>query len=604
MTSSNKNFVKYDRREFSDSHYEFVCKTILLEGDAGKKIDSDVDIGNFTPLDSDQEKTQVKNDSKSSTRPLGPRIAFWYKKEFLDRPCILLLHGASIGHQNFFYPKTPEGRHDGKNWCSLVDYLIYHGFCPIVADWRSSMNVVEQIFGCENNYFDKNQDFDAVAYEDIPALLLAIKKVREEFFTENNLKAEGSLKIDVIGKCVGGSAISQCIATKKFADFQYDKKISINNLVIISLGLFFQVGMDGYLKSQDGVLPQLLTSETPQAVIDPDMSKSEIVAVNIIDNMIMELMSLYYGCCAIENTSRVTKHIKLKLEEQEEDFTSSVNKWKKMTSTINPNSRLTTRRLQFEAMDDFVSKFKQNVRSFSQPTADIGRTDHSRGMGNSTDAKVENTQEQMLTVLSKVQSDLAETARKYPQFALNRWPRIINELYNNAGFIAVSFREKQNDVPDKLNVTHLHDQREYYRFCNRLAFIYGNIGHDPAFDDEYHKDFMSKQFFGKMPTRILLHGARNIRRGWAARFNATRNTRGLNNMEFSNNHRECADNDMECANNDMELVNECARARYHKCDKITLITGYWNRVWHRDSIDRMYEWLTSGPNALKAKKSE
>ena len=39
------------------------------------------------------------------------------------------------------------------------------------------------------------------------------------------------------------------------------------------------------------------------------------------------------------------------------------------------------------------------------------------------------------------------------------------------------------------------------------------------------------------------------------------------------------------------LLGQKAREQFAALDRITLITGAKNRLWQRDSIDRMYEWL-------------
>ena len=562
MTSNSKKFVYYDLSDFSESHVNFSYKEVnLLEFDA---------------LDLDYQNKLKQQDVISSPRPTGPKIAIWYQKELLSKPCVLLLHGASIGHQNFFYPKTPGGKHDGKNWGCLVDFLIYHGFCPIVADWRSSMNVVEQIFEKNGNNLDKNQDFDAVAYEDIPAILCEIKNIRRDYFEEKQLELGDTLNIDVIGKCVGGGAISQFVASPEYDQFEAATNIKVQNLVIMSLGLFYQVGIDGYLKSQDGVLPQLLTSQSPQSVIDPHMSKKEIAIVNNISTLISDLMSFYNGNWVEEDgvwdmeiALFELAIIKIRYQKSHDDLITK-------TKAFDEANRTDASQKQDEYVKEFINRLNSSVEEFGNIKISTDLT------GKSLEDEIK---KQILNLLSTVQSHLSCIASANAQFVLNRWPRVINELYNNSGFLSRSFREKENDVPDELGISQTHEEREYFAYCNRLAFIYGNIGHDPAFVEDFHKNFMSKQFFGKMPTRILLHGARNTRRGWAARFNATKDS-----IYFR------------------ELINADARRRFGRYAKeekqrdITLITGYWNRVWHRDSIDKMYEWLTSGPNALKRDK--
>ena len=41
-------------------------------------------------------------------------------------------------------------------------------------------------------------------------------------------------------------------------------------------------------------------------------------------------------------------------------------------------------------------------------------------------------------------------------------------------------------------------------------------------------------------------------------------------------------------------MSDEAQAQFRKLEKVTLITGALNRLWHRDSVDRMHEWLCRG----------
>jgi hypothetical protein len=102
-------------------------------------------------------------------------------------------------------------------------------------------------------------------------------------------------------------------------------------------------------------------------------------------------------------------------------------------------------------------------------------------------------------------------------------------------------------------------------FCDRLWFLYGG---DYRADDmmDLHDDSGPgglQGHFGAMPIGLYRHIVENCRRGWAARWEVSPRTHPYELLE-----------------------PEGFRGR-----DITLITGSENQVWHRDSIDRMYEWL-------------
>jgi hypothetical protein len=104
-------------------------------------------------------------------------------------------------------------------------------------------------------------------------------------------------------------------------------------------------------------------------------------------------------------------------------------------------------------------------------------------------------------------------------------------------------------------------------FCQRICFMYGMPF---RLDDvEYiHNQVALGQQFGAMPLSIYVHCLQNLRRGWLAPFNAPDSRARV-------------------------LVDEAARQRFAN-KRITLITGNENQVWHRDCMDRMYEWLCNG----------
>lgn len=75
--------------------------------------------------------------------------------------------------------------------------------------------------------------------------------------------------------------------------------------------------------------------------------------------------------------------------------------------------------------------------------------------------------------------------------------------------------------------------------------------------------------FGAIPLRLYTHAWRNLRRGWAAAFDAR--------------------------DEDRALVGRTAHARFCGLGRLLLLTGERNSLWHRRSIDRMHDWLVRGP---------
>jgi pimeloyl-ACP methyl ester carboxylesterase len=102
-------------------------------------------------------------------------------------------------------------------------------------------------------------------------------------------------------------------------------------------------------------------------------------------------------------------------------------------------------------------------------------------------------------------------------------------------------------------------------FCQRISAILGcpyrpdDIGY---LHDAVGHDGLATQF-GVMPLGILNHCARNVRRGWSAAVSGT----------------------------DSDRRDLAHPEHFQRVHKLTLMTGSENQLWHRDSIDRMYEWL-------------
>jgi len=105
------------------------------------------------------------------------------------------------------------------------------------------------------------------------------------------------------------------------------------------------------------------------------------------------------------------------------------------------------------------------------------------------------------------------------------------------------------------------------RLCRRLCFMYGiPYLHEQLADELHTAEALSEQF-GPIPIEMYIQAGQNVRRRWAAPYGAP------------------GDSD--------DYLSDKARKRF-KDMRVTLITGTRNALWHRDSIDRMYEWLRRG----------
>lgn len=157
------------------------------------------------------------------------------------------------------------------------------------------------------------------------------------------------------------------------------------------------------------------------------------------------------------------------------------------------------------------------------------------------------------------------------------WPEELEALF---GFWPDALRAHGDDA-------HVGDDaalRGVRQMCNRLAFMYGMPYAEQNLVSEIHGTAMSArgepgvsgllpELFGAFPLHMWMHGARNIRRG----------------------HATGPGDDTDDERN--PFVGSAARERFRSLDKVTLIGGALDRLWHRDSLDRMYEWLCHGSSA-------
>ena len=150
-----------------------------------------------------------------------------------------------------------------------------------------------------------------------------------------------------------------------------------------------------------------------------------------------------------------------------------------------------------------------------------------------------------------------------------QWPDALEEMYGA--------------WPGRLR-SHAENKRPaVHEMCNRLGFLYGTPYYHRNLVDQIHglngSSALLPTRFGAIPVDMFIHAARNVRRGRATVYDPTRSLL-----------------------TDKQLVSEDARRRFDDLEKVTLITGDLNQLWHRNSIDYMYEWLRRGSSGERFQK--
>ena len=145
----------------------------------------------------------------------------------------------------------------------------------------------------------------------------------------------------------------------------------------------------------------------------------------------------------------------------------------------------------------------------------------------------------------------------------NSWPDDLDKLYRAWPGGLRAHHQLNTPVTDVENM------------CNRIAFMYGMPYREDNLAKGIH-DTGLPEYFGGFPLQMYLHAARNLREGQATSFDST----------------------------GPEIVSDETRTRFRALTSVTLITGESNRLWHRDSIDRMHEWLCRGDSAALRKMTK
>jgi cholesterol oxidase len=160
---------------------------------------------------------------------------------------VLLIHGASANGETFLVP------HGG-----LMHFLRRRGWDVWTLDWRGSHDVVDALPD-KPNWLEAECplfNLDRVSEQDIPCALELIRQTLEK---------EGSgrpnVPIDVVAHCVGSGTFAIALARGLVK--------CVGNVVLNTLGLFYEAPWDGWVKAEDFLIEKLLGYRPTHRAIDP-----------------------------------------------------------------------------------------------------------------------------------------------------------------------------------------------------------------------------------------------------------------------------------------------------------------------------------------------
>jgi cholesterol oxidase len=177
-------------------------------------------------------------------RAIDLQLTRWKPRAQL-RGSVVVLHGATASSRTFIVPGTS----------SLTAYLTERGYDVWLLDWRGGTFVAdgEQVQPADRDAFT----MDAVAAHDIPEALRYVQSVREREHTPG-------MPLHVIAHCFGSGCLAMSIAADQLAPFP------VTNVVLLTLGLFYVVPWDGFIKADDFVIERVLGSAPDVLGIHPD----------------------------------------------------------------------------------------------------------------------------------------------------------------------------------------------------------------------------------------------------------------------------------------------------------------------------------------------
>jgi len=415
---------------------------------------------------------------------------------------------------------------------SLSEFLWEKGYEPWLLDWRGSRRVTDAM---DVESLDEKRhvlDLDHAAKEDIPWALSRIAEARD---SEN---ANFQYKIDIVAHCLGAAALAQLIAS---GGSEWSERIG--RVVLLTIGLFFESPLDGKLKGQFSVLDRLWANGDVR-LIDPREPSNE-------SKWPRDLRRIYEGIghglrphpgadaepsCSHALCNRVSFMYGTPFRHP--NLVDEIHGvWRVKFSKGRAEPRV-GERLQAIFVDDGSEK---PAAENGEPTADASSAVPVPPYG--------------VGVVSHVQPESGSWRRGNAKGTLllsgcaGEFPPIVS---------------REGDEPVAYYELRAPDQS--------IGICEGSELSGSELDEV--KPGLWEQF-GGIPLRMYLQGAYNVRRRWAAKFPTDSSAK---------------------LQDDKDLIGPEARGRFHELPAVTLITGEQNQLWHRDSINRMHEWITAGLN--------
>lgn len=127
----------------------------------------------------------------------------------------------------------------------------------------------------------------------------------------------------------------------------------------------------------------------------------------------------------------------------------------------------------------------------------------------------------------------------------------------------------------------------------KLSFMFGMPYLAPSIVDGLHSEAGLSKQFGMMHLQLFQHGVQNLRRGFAAPLDADES---VSDLAGSSSRRRMVQRRpmgarVRSTPQPLSVDHYLDLSAWSKLDRVHLLTGEQNTLWHRTSIDSMYEFL-------------
>ena len=392
-------------------------------------------------------------------------------------------------------------------------------------------------------------DFNQAAEHDIAAALdriLAIKT--KERYQEKSAEHAEPLRIDAIGYCMGGAILAEALLKDSLLDGSQPIRKRLSHVVLMTIGLFYQMNVHGRMKAEAHLLKRVISDEPDRHMLDPRVDKeSGGLPKATWPDFVETLYQVWRHPYDKDRMDR--EHI----PKEERHVLEMFNRVSFMFGEPYQETNL-------------VPEIHHKLTYLSFKAGN--------GVGSIAAG----------TLIEALDEDriVARGELAYP-FAAN------GASDGGKSSTLVLCRCNRTPEQERYLVEDMDppaEQKEFL-FWTGLSLLADGQSIGKVDDRPGYREALLPDLFGAMPVHLFMHGAENLRAGVA--------TDLRQDVDGKNGGEKKQDNTPAPVLDAFKDNEADAYKGFAALDHLTLIGGGLNRLWHRDSVDRMGAWLERHP---------